>query len=114
MITKEEIKSHIKLLEAHMRFSSIDPMKYKKADKMKLDMLKTCLRYIETNPSEAFIDSEIARIQNKIELIEKSVIDAINPETYREIQQKIMKEILAKYDIVNLKQQLAALKFIRK
>ena len=67
MKTKKEVDSDIKDLFESQRDSAD---KKKKLLQKEIDDLKTVRTYIGTNPRQEYIETEIVRIKNKIEVLE--------------------------------------------
>lgn len=96
----------------------IENTEMKKAAETKLRKriayLRTCVLYLETNPSPSFLKDEIEKLETKISLrmINFSIADAdIKPKT---VLSKIKKEYEKQFDIPKLRDQIKTIRYLLK
>jgi hypothetical protein len=110
---KTEIKEVLSEIQEADKFSKRGKKLIKKA-KQKLTYLKTCLAYIETHPSPEFIQKEIERLSNRINLLDTQYDEWKNLPRKDVIKGNLKTFYLKKVDVPHLKNQIKTLKFISK
>ena len=83
-----------------------------KALKKRKDYLKLCIAYLQTNPSQEFVESEKARIENRITLIDKSFTKTTKDFGLYSLYQKAKKEHRKIMEVPKLQMQLKTIDFI--
>ncbi len=113
MKTTSELHQEIKDIEYSIRHEEMKPAVEKRLRK-RIPFLKTCIAYVETNPSQTFMKSEVEKVENKIRLR----MAQFSLDDYQELDKKtvtkLRKEHEKKYEIPHLREQLKTLKFLLK
>lgn len=114
MKTTTEIKERIKIILSS--YIDKDDKEIRKLRKEK-EFLDVVLKYLETEPNEAFLIKERDRIQNRLDLIAQGFTDYAkqntNHETDNQLVLKMLREQYNKeFDITSLNRQIKTIRFI--
>ena len=91
-----------------------DP-KVKKKLKLRIPFLRMCVMYVESNPSDDFINSEIERINNRIEKISDGFEYWKTLPREKEVgDKKLLTFYYKEMGVPKLRRQLQALRFLLK
>lgn len=80
--------------------------------KSKREKLIICFRYLQSNPTEEFIKTEIARLQNRIEKIDADIDKLIRPDAKPEAKKAVKKMYYKEYNVSKIEEQLSTLNYL--
>lgn len=110
MITLSEIKKELKdLIHADIKDLKNSEMTRRKS---RIEFLKSCQRYMEFKPSPEFIEKDLARIENRINLIMADFVDPKNAD--KKTLSKIKKKYETENGIPHLRVQARTLRYLAK
>lgn len=109
MLKIADINKEIKQLESLHR--DTDEKELKRAKK-KVQLLITCRMYLQSKPDRAFIEKEIKRLENRINLIASEFADPVLAD--KKTASKLRKEHESEYGVGHLRTQLRTLRMILK
>lgn len=113
MRTVKQVKDEIKEIEHRLQTEELKKAVNTKLRK-RIQYLRHCIMYIETNPSPQFIKDEIKKVETKIDLrMNQFVLDGIE-QMPKSVVAKLRREHEKMYEIPKLKEQVKTMKYILK
>jgi len=120
MITKKQIEQ--KIADLKKEFADVSKSKDEKDQKKikrmksmvnkKTKFYKTCILYVESEPTEEYIKKQKAQVLVKMENIKKAFKDALSQSQYKEAFAKTEKSFEKELGMTKLKDQLKHLDFL--
>lgn len=109
MLKIADINKEIKELEGLHRDTD---SKVLKRAKKKIQLLNTCRMYLQSKPDKEFVEKEIKRLENRINLISAEFVEPQKAD--KKTVTKLRKSHEAEYGVSHLRTQLRTLRIILK
>lgn len=113
MKTIPELQKELKDVEYSIQNDEMKPAAERKLRK-RIPFLRTCIKYIETNPSQSFMKSEIEKVENKINLRMGQFCLDDYQDLDKKTVNKLRKQHEKKYEVPHLREQVRTLRFLLK
>lgn len=113
MRTIKQVNEEIKEIEHRLKTEELKKSVSTKFRK-RIQYLKHCVMYIETNPSPQYMKDEIKKVETKVNLrMAQFVLEGVEAMP-KSVVSKLKREHEKKYEIPKLKEQIRTLKYILK
>lgn len=113
MRTIKQVNEEIKEIEHRLKTEELKKSVSTKLRK-RIQYLKHCVMYIETNPSPQYMKDEIKKVETKVNLrMAQFVLEGVEAMP-KSVVSKLKREHEKKYEIPKLKEQIKTLKYILK